>query len=278
MTTTTTTTSATRDPHLQFAHGGRADMKGEHNTWYSMLSAKNTSVNVLFEHAVFNNPYKLVHGSKMSQIGLALRTTGSGQMVTIRFNASANGPWRSLVHTAAGDRWIDHSSGTVEIENVKLYMREKKMGAIGHGMALTVSTGKWEVQAWSKRFPNPAANPGKAMLNVAINALYDADQDVVAPHGLIGQSYDGDNLAVDGATDDYTGKEITTHAMAEGAIEGDAADYKVAGAFETAFKFSRFDAVAAKPRDATQLMGRKKAATPKSGGFGKIGATPDVEE
>ena len=77
-----------------------------------------------------------------------------------------------------------------------LALREKK-GGFGHGMALTVSTGKWEVQAWSKRFPNAAANPGKALLNVGISALYDADSDVVAPHGLVGQSYDGDDEAID---------------------------------------------------------------------------------
>merc|ERR1719316_760523 len=83
-----TTTTATRDPHLAFAHGGRADMKGEHNTWYNMLSAKNTSVNVLFEHADFHNPYRLVHGSKMSKLGMAVKTALTGQLVQIGFNAS----------------------------------------------------------------------------------------------------------------------------------------------------------------------------------------------
>eukprot|EP00964_Phaeocystis_antarctica_P042230 scaffold24187_cov66-Phaeocystis_antarctica.AAC.2 len=38
------------------------------------------------------------------------------------------------------------------------------------------------------------------------------------PHGLIGQSYDGDNMAVSGKTDDYTDRvEVTTTAMAEDA-------------------------------------------------------------
>lgn len=251
-------------------------MKGEHNTWYNMLSAKNHSVNVFFEHADFHNPYKLVHGSKMGRIGMAVRTSQTGQIVTIGFNASALGVQRARVHSSDGDQWVDHSSGSVTVENIKLTMREKKMGGIGHGIALTISTGKWEVQAWSKRFPNPAANPGKALLNVAIAAQYDADHDIVAPHGLIGQSYDGDNIAVDGATDDYTGREITTKAMAEGAIEGQASDYRMPGPFATEFMFSRFDAVTAKPRDPAMLTGRKKAAS-KMAGFGAVGATPDVE-
>jgi len=273
------TTTASRDPHLQFAHGGRADMKGEHNTWYNMLSAKNHSVNIRFEHADFNNPYKLVHGSKMSRIGMVLRTALTGQLLRIEFNASANAAQRALVHLPTGvDRVVDHSSGVVVIENVRMVMREKKMGGIGHGVALTVSTGKWEVQAWSKRFPNPLANPGKALLNVAIAAQYDADHDVVAPHGLIGQSYDGDGVAIDGAVDDYTGKEITTKAMAEGAIEGEAAEYKMAGPFATDFKYSRFDAVAASHRDVTLLTGTKKAASRNEGvEFPVVGATPDVD-
>jgi hypothetical protein len=241
-----------------------------------MLSAKNHSVNVFFEHADFHNPYKLVHGSKMSRIGMTLRTALTGQMVTIGFNSSAAGTQRACVTTAEGERWVDHRTGTFSVENVKLVIREKKMGGIGHGVALTVSTGKWEVQAWSKRFPNPMANPGKALLNVAIAAQYDANHDVVAPHGVIGQSYDGDSVAVDGATDDYTGKEITTKAMAEGAIEGVAADYKMAGPFETNYKFTRFDATAAKPRDASKLSGRKEVKA-KTEGWGTTGATPDVE-
>lgn len=213
----------------------------------------------------------------MGAIGITVRTSLSGGIVNIGFNASATGLLRARVHTADGDRWVDHTTGPLAIENVELSLRERKMDGIGsHGMALIVSTGRWEVKAWSKRYPNAAANPGKALLNVAISAQYDADHDVVAPHGLIGQSYDGDNIAVDGEMDDYTGKEITTKAMAEGAIEGTAADYRVTGPFSTDFKWSRFDATQAMPRDVIQLSGRKKAASPKQG-FGSAGATPDVE-
>jgi len=265
------------DPHLFFAHGGRADLRGEHNTWYNMLSAKNTSVNIFFEHSDFHNPYKLIHGSKMSMLAMTVRTSITGQMVQISFNATAGGVQRALVRTAAGNRWVTHGSNRLTIENVQLIMREKKMGNIGHGMALTVSTGRWEVQAWSKRYPNPAANPGKALLNIKIDARYDADHDVVAPHGIIGQSFDGDGVGIDGAIDDYTGKEITTKAMAEGAIEGTAADYKMASPFETAYVYSRFDAISAKPRDVTKLTGRKKSVSNKEG-FGSAGATPDVDD
>jgi hypothetical protein len=266
---------ATTDPHLHFAHGGRADFKGEHNTWYNMLSAKNTSVNVHFQHDVFHNLHKLVHGSKMAKLAMTLRTSTTGQIVTVSFNASATGTTQAVINTPAGEERLSHKSGTFELENIQMIMREKKLGSLGsHGMALTVTDGRWEVQAWSKPFPNAAANPGKALLNVEINAKYDADHDVVAPHGIIGQSYDGDGLAVDGAVDDYSVTEVTTKAMAEGAIEGEASDYKMAGPFATEYRYSRFDATEAKPRDASVLTGVKKESK-KQLGFGSAGAVED---
>ena len=61
------------------------------------------------------------------------------------------------------------------------------------------------------------------------------------PHGLVGQSYDGDGKAVSGKTDDYKDRqEVTTTAMAEGAIEGSANEYILSGPFDTSFKYSRF--------------------------------------
>merc|ERR1711988_1400047 len=91
------------------------------------------------------------------------------------------------------------------------------------------------------------------------NSMYDVDHDAVAPHGLIGQSYDGDGMAVDGATDDYFNKtEVTTKAMAEGAIEGSAPDYKMSSMYATDYKYSRFDATTAKPRDVSKLAGAEK--------------------
>ena len=42
-----------RDPHLNFAHGGSADFRGQHNALYSFLSLPNFTVNVKTEEAVF---------------------------------------------------------------------------------------------------------------------------------------------------------------------------------------------------------------------------------
>jgi hypothetical protein len=283
--------SSTGDPHLTFAHGGRADFKGEHNAWYNMLSARNASLNVLFVHDDFRNPYKLVHGSAMKAAAWSFRTNETGRLVTVEYNASAELPNRALIRVSDSKAavWLGHGSRPFKLENVRVEMREKKQVGMGrrgawHGMALIVSSGLWRTNVWNKPFPNFAANLGKALLNIHIEPLYDADSDPVAPHGLIGQSYDGDGQAVNGKMDDYSEAEVITEAMAEGAIEGVASEYKMAEKWATAFKYARFDATAAKHRDVTQLSGEKplrKEGEPVplgAGGEGGAGAAPDVED
>ena len=60
------------------------------------------------------------------------------------------------------------------------------------------------------------------------------------PHGIIGQSF-STNGPRHGKQDVYPSSgRIATSAMAEGAIEGDAAMYEVARPYATEFAFSRF--------------------------------------
>jgi len=278
------TTTSTGDPHLTFAHGGRADFRGDNHAWYNMLSSRNVSFNVLFVHDDFLNPYKLIHGSAMKGAAWMLRTNVTGRIVTVEYNASSAVPNRALVRVSGSTVgvWVAHSGKPFSVENVHIEMREKKLAGIGkgvwHGVALIVNTGRWRTNVWNKPFPNAVANPGKALLNVHIEPLYDADHDIVAPHGLIGQSYDGDGQGVNGASDDYTVSDVvTTKAMAEGAIEGKASDYKMAGKFDIDFPYTRFDKLVAKPRDVSKLTGQRSKLT-----SGKVsmsaGAGADVED
>jgi len=81
----------------------------------------------------------------------------------------------------------------------------------------------------------------------------------VAPHGIVGQSFDGDGIGISGARDPAprAGANLSTTAMAEGAIEGSWRDYVMASEYDTAFKFSRFGAAFAAPRDTTGLTGER---------------------
>ena len=99
--------------------------------------------------------------------------------------------------------------------------------------------------------PGNTCADGKCFVEVSLAPTVDVKTLKVAPHGLIGQSYDGDDIGVIGILDDYKPDKdgvITTSAMGEGAIEGVATDYEMASKFATAFKFSRWGKTEAKPR------------------------------
>ena len=75
------------------------------------------------------------------------------------------------------------------------------------------------------------------------------------PHGIVGQSFTSD-MARHGLRDFYPlSGRVRTRAQAEGAIEGDASMYEVAGPFATEFRFSRFTAalVAVSSGDASAI-------------------------
>ena len=81
------------------------------------------------------------------------------------------------------------------------------------------------------------------------------DQLAVWPHGIVGQAWDGDGMAIDDEEDAYPRRgEFTTYAMGKGAIEREPDDYKVGTPFATNFMYSRFDSTKAAPRDIAKLV------------------------
>ena len=58
-----------RDPHINFAYGGSADIRGRQNAVYNFLSAPGFSVNVKTEAAVFkiHNGALTVNGSFLTE-------------------------------------------------------------------------------------------------------------------------------------------------------------------------------------------------------------------
>jgi len=264
--------SARKDPHLTFAHGGKADFKGENNTIYNMLSARNLSVNVRFMYDDFVLPRRLVHGSYMQAIYMTIRSycpscaSSWGNVKAIRdFNIeyTANGGQAVVRQVGTGSahnkKWVvDDSSGQLKFGNVLISCPKRHM--------VEVTDGRWTITAVDKEFPNPSANPGKKLLHVKLEpaAGYNVDHDPTSPHGIIGQSYDGDDVGVSGAEDDYrkAAVEMSTTAQAEGAIEGTYEDYKMEDPFSTDFKYSRYDQVQASRRDVKSLSGVRVKADP----------------
>merc|ERR1712083_947243 len=147
---------------------------------------------------------------------------------------------------------VDEQSGEFVRDNLHVQFLGKNQ--------LRVKTEKWDTAATKSPFPFQNLNRGKILLDIEIVALYDADSDVVAPHGIFGQAYDGDKMAIDGAVDSDRGTVSTTKAQAEGAIEGTWTDYKMESKFSTSFKYTRFDSVSAPHRDPSKLSGIHHAA------------------
>ena len=59
-----------KDPHIDLAHGGRADFRGGNNTLYNFLSTPGLSVNVRMEEALYSlhDGKLLVNGTYMTEV------------------------------------------------------------------------------------------------------------------------------------------------------------------------------------------------------------------
>jgi hypothetical protein len=239
-------TGAEKDPHLTLAHGGRADFRGCDGCLFNFLSARDLSVNVKTEAATFTVAGSLVHGTFLTEVHVAY----FDRPKNVWLNASY---WSEEVGKG---RTVNGSCGGIAF---KMGPKQCEAAMIKTDYAFArVEMPQWVLSIAAHRVWNRVDGP-KYRLDLAMKPTV-AEHDLAAwPHGIIGQSYDGDNTAISGRQDNYSAAVVVTEAMAEGAIEGVAADYQVASAFETAFKFSRFDATMAtsRPRSmagATVLM------------------------
>jgi hypothetical protein len=118
--------------------------------------------------------------------------------------------------------------------------------------SMTIDANDWTIHVAPQPVYDHISGPHRR-IDLSLH-LKVAEATVVAPHGILGQAYDGDGLAVNGRQDVYPASgEFTTSAMAEGAIEGTADDYEMASPFEYTFRYTRFGLKSASPRDASQF-------------------------
>jgi hypothetical protein len=248
------------DPHFTGGDGDTFDFKGENGGIYNLLSATWVTLNALFQHKTYHDAgpkHREVHGSFMFA-GFAAITTGAGRLLHIGYDATrAVFVNVAVVNGTEPTAYKAPFSMTIDDVSVALVNR-----------VATITTPEWTI-ALSSKFKagivaagNRCAD-GKCFLEVKASPRVDVAKLKVAPHGLIGQTYDGDGVGVIGKMDDYKTRDnvVTTSAMGEGAIEGDASDYEMASKYATDFKFSRWGKIEAKPRDVSQLTGQKVKST-----------------
>jgi hypothetical protein len=247
------------DPHLTFAHGGQADFRGCDGCYFNFLSTDDITVNTRTEDAVFTLDGNEVHGSFVTEAHVLWLDRQLDRWLNVSYWAKEVGEhnwgW-GAVDGKCGDR--------------KLYQFPKTIWECGEArLTTTMSTlsvllPQWEVNVTSRLVYDRVAGP-KHRLDLALRPLVPEQQLSVWPHGLIGQSFDGDAKPLSGRQDSYqtdTGV-VWTAAMAEGAIEGSWEDYKVPDSHATHFRYSRFGATpgATHPRDVDSIRPWRAAVT-----------------
>jgi hypothetical protein len=226
-----------------------------------MFSARGFAVNARFVLDNYSLGDKEVHGSFVTEAYVSVQLLGQ-EMVHISYNASR--PEVALLAAGRHQKALSISSYNVnEISTDSyqldgLYVQLSK--AHMHDATLHVNNGLWQATFRARLYPYSTSNNEKKRLDLSFSQIDLNAAAKVAPHGIVGQTFDGDKIAVDGAQDDYSGKVVVTKAMGEGAIEGTASDYIVKSQYSTEFVYSRFTAEAAIPRDVSTLAGLKKKA------------------
>jgi hypothetical protein len=219
--------------------------------------------------------HKHVHGSFITQAHVVAKAV-TGQTVAISYYAEALGAHsRGFVNGTVGDATFKlgaHMAKTVDDVAIEL----------GYS-SLKVTTPEFEIGVKPQSMRQESWGRDQFMINATIHHRLDVEIKLrvaeeklaVAPHGLIGQGWDGDAKAIDGEVDVFPKNgEFTTSAMAKGAIEGAARDYQLASKYATDFKYSRFGLASASPRDVAALVASGELREPKSvegGGF--VGST-----
>ncbi|EOD26276.1 hypothetical protein EMIHUDRAFT_236745 [Emiliania huxleyi CCMP1516] len=183
---------------------------GMHGVFYNFLSAPGISLNLMIEEASFT----LRKGALLAHLAARVTLAGAYRSASASLWASALGKgnwgWDVINGTCAG--------------------RPFKFGMMGRNECgdLTVLI------------------HGNTVYNSVAGAKHRFDARDL-PHGIVGQSF-ASNARREGRRDWYPlSGRFTTSAQAEGAIEGEAAMYQIASAYETHFAFSRFDAPITQP-------------------------------
>jgi hypothetical protein len=270
---------ATGDLHVHHAGGGRTDIKGIDGGIFNMHQAANISINARFTYANFTlapeDPRSLevreVQGSFLTKAYAQAQTSVGGVAALVTVEYGSERPFMAHVRVKTSvdrlneQKWIGKEDGPIVVGDVEVEMRP------GTPVELAVSDGRWLYSIKPGTYNTAADGARKTRIDVAVTALTNPLAAAVAPHGILGQGFDGRHI--EGAKDNYVPDAkgvFVTSAQGEGAIEGKVEDYLVdpTNPFSTSFKFGRFDKTTAPPRDTSRLS--KELALP-SGSSGQRG-------
>jgi len=278
---------ANGDPHITFAHGGKADFRGSHRASYAFISSPGYLFAPFFQMVDFeyNNAatrrQQLVHGTFMTKALWRVRTS-AGRELLIATEAMKVGE-ASVIELPKGSLALTESE-LVHAESVTMKAWQRRVyddvTIETRMLSVSVATAAWTVNVTSKAIYGlvpPLLNQthvhgiweeGQRRLDLLIHGAYPQPD----AHGIVGQSYQ-DGTVRHGKLDEYAADDtstdaprgslppMTTSAQAEGAIEGVYTEYKLSNPFSTAFKYSRYEHTAARPRGGLPQAMRTASAT-----------------
>ena len=223
------------DPHLHFAHGGKADFRGRNGVYYNFFSAPNFAVNLRTDQAIFvqHGSKTIVNGSFFTEAHVVARV-GGGDSGREWANVSLWGlpqlGGAVLNGTCGATPFALTSRGYMDCHDLAIRTTDFSAFLLFRNWSVTI--GRYKVH-------RPISGPAHR-LDVSFSGSAAAAERAL-PHGIIGQSF-ASKLPLNGKQDKYPsdGSRFTTSAMGEGALEGTAAMYEVPSSFATDFAFSRF--------------------------------------
>ena len=226
------------DPHLGLAHGGKVDFRGCDGCLFNFLSTRDVTVNARLRAATFALRGSEVHGTFVTEVHVATLDRATDTWFKASYWAEEMGDdnwgWKAVNGSCGGQGFplYPHSTHACGAS-----------GATTAHSSAVFALPDWEVSVQSRPVFDRINGP-KHRLDLSLRPLLPEARLAEWPHGLIGQSFDGDARPRRGKEDDYNAPVVWMTAQAEGAIEGIADDYRVASPFATAFRFSRFDPLA----------------------------------
>jgi hypothetical protein len=225
------------DPHIKLGHGGVTDFRGEDSVFFNFLSSQNMTLNVKTEDSTFKLNKVTVHGSFLTEAHLVM-TSLAGKLFHVSFKTSELNQW------GWGWHMVNTTCGTVK-RTVSMHQAAEcdNLRVSVDLSTVHIEADEWRVVLHGMPVPGRISGPHHR-IDLDITQKVADHEFAVPPHGIIGQSFDNNPVPRVGKQDKYppldTEAEFTTKAMAEGAIEGTADEYKVASPFDTAFKYSVF--------------------------------------
>lgn len=247
------------EPSLHFAHGGEADFRGKHNTYFNIFSSTGISLNMKTKDVVtlVPKPY-LLKSSFFTEAHFCLLTQRTNKTIKVSMFANQSG-YKTIIDEKINENTLGEWKDT-QIDSVRILSKKitNLVRANGWEFNITRNIIEYPIEGQATKWRyNMRLTP---IMNTEHLKLY-GTPNINSVHGILGQSFDLHKLSYNGKKTVYNKIFIDQQEQAEGAIEGTWKDYIVNSEFDTNFKYSRYESTHNKIRKINFLNTSKAIKT-----------------